>query len=129
MTRCPFAKPKKPTPGLLSVRPPKRPVKSCRSPVRICGTAGDHVPLLYGSDPWGRPEATLFKFVDAVPEGRPIDVCNHGDMYRDFTYVDDLVRGIRLLIDAVPERPTEKSVIPPGDSLSPVAPLARVQCR
>ena len=42
-------------------------------------------------------------------------------MYRDFTYVDDLVRGIRLLIDAVPERP-EDGVVPAGDSLSPVAP-------
>jgi len=43
-------------------------------------------------------------------------------MYRDFTYVDDLVRAIRLLIDAVPERPVD-GVVPEGDSLSPVAPF------
>jgi UDP-glucuronate 4-epimerase len=43
-------------------------------------------------------------------------------MYRDFTYVDDLVRAIRLLIDAVPERPAD-SVVPTCDSLSPVAPF------
>jgi UDP-glucuronate 4-epimerase len=42
-------------------------------------------------------------------------------MYRDFTYVEDLVRGIRLLVDAVPVRPEDK-VVPEGDSLSPVAP-------
>lgn len=40
-------------------------------------------------------------------DDRPIDIYNHGDMYRDFTYVEDLVRGIRLLIDAVPERPKD----------------------
>ncbi|MFC3119727.1 NAD-dependent epimerase/dehydratase family protein [Jhaorihella thermophila] len=74
---------------------------------------------VYG--PWGRPDMALFKFVDAILEGRPIDIYNHGEMWRDFTYVDDLVRGIRLLIDAVPQRP-EGGVVPEGDSLSPVAP-------
>lgn len=47
----------------------------------------------------------LYKFVDAISEGRQIDVCNHGKMSRDFTYVTDLVRGIRLLDDAGPVRP------------------------
>ncbi len=75
---------------------------------------------VYG--PWGRPDMALFKFVDAILEGRPIDIYNHGRMWRDFTYVDDLVRGIRLLIDAVPVRP-EDGVVPEGDSLSPVAPF------
>ncbi len=74
---------------------------------------------VYG--PWGRPDLALYKFVDAILEDRPIDVYNHGDMYRDFTYVDDLVRGIQLLIDAVPVRP-EDGVVLEGDSLSPVAP-------
>jgi UDP-glucuronate 4-epimerase len=74
---------------------------------------------VYG--PWGRPDMALFKFVKAIREGRPIDIYNHGEMHRDFTYVTDLVRGIRLLIDAVPERP-EDGVVPEGDSLSPVAP-------
>ena len=75
---------------------------------------------VYG--PWGRPDLALFKFVDAILDGRPIDIYNHGDMYRDFTYVGDLVRGIRLLIDAAPERPASADDIAEGDSLSPVAP-------
>lgn len=74
---------------------------------------------VYGT--WGRPDLALYKFVSAILEDQPIDIYNHGDMYRDFTYVDDLVRGIRLLIDAVPVRP-EDGVVPEGDSLSPVAP-------
>ncbi|MCL6285272.1 GDP-mannose 4,6-dehydratase [Ruegeria sp. 2012CJ41-6] len=76
---------------------------------------------VYG--PWGRPDLALFKFVDAILDDRPIDIYNHGDMYRDFTYVTDLVRAIRLLVDAVPERPQTAEDIPPGDSLSPVAPF------
>ncbi|MFC3088057.1 NAD-dependent epimerase/dehydratase family protein [Tabrizicola soli] len=75
---------------------------------------------VYGT--WGRPDLALYKFVDAILDDRPIDIYNHGDMYRDFTYVDDLVRGIRLLIDAVPERPAD-GIVPEGDSLSPVAPF------
>lgn len=71
---------------------------------------------VYG--PWGRPDMALFKFTKAILNGEAIDVYNHGDMRRDFTYIDDLVEGILRLIDAVPG--TE----PAGgfDSLSPVAP-------
>jgi len=76
---------------------------------------------VYG--PWGRPDLALFKFVDAILEDRPIDIYNHGEMYRDFTYVGDLVRGIRLLIDTPPVRPESREAIEPGDSLSPVAPF------
>lgn len=72
---------------------------------------------VYG--PWGRPDMALFKFTKAILNGDPIDVYNHGDMKRDFTYVTDLVEGSRLLIDAAPERLDE---VPEGDSLSPVAP-------
>lgn len=95
---------------------------------------------VYG--PWGRPDMAYFKFTRAILEGRPIDVYNHGDMWRDFTYVGDLVRGIRLLIDCVPPAPLRGDVsaaplrgdplaplrgdapadIVEGDSLSPVAP-------
>ena len=73
---------------------------------------------VYG--PWGRPDMAYFTFTRAILEGRPIDVYNHGRMWRDFTYVDDLVRGIVLLIDAVPGGP-ETAV--EGDSLSPAAPF------
>jgi UDP-glucuronate 4-epimerase len=76
---------------------------------------------VYG--PWGRPDMALFKFTKGILEGTPIDIYNHGQMFRDFTYVEDLVRGIRLLIDAVPERPASREAIAEGDSLSPVAPF------
>ena len=75
---------------------------------------------VYGT--WGRPDLAYFKFAEAILAGRPIDIYNNGQMYRDFTYVDDLVRGIRLLIDVVPERPASADQIEPGDSLSPVGP-------
>ncbi len=74
---------------------------------------------VYG--PWGRPDMAPYLFTSAIFDGRPIKVFNHGDMQRDFTYVVDLVRGIRLLMDAIPERPDDGTV-PEGDSLSPVAP-------
>jgi UDP-glucuronate 4-epimerase len=75
---------------------------------------------VYG--PWGRPDLALYKFVDAILEGRPIDIYNHGEMFRDFTYVGDLVRGVRLLMDVAPVRPAD-GVVEPGDSLSAVAPF------
>jgi UDP-glucuronate 4-epimerase len=75
---------------------------------------------VYGT--WGRPDLALFKFVDAIFDGRPIDIYNNGEMYRDFTYVDDLVRAIMLLIEAVPRRPKD-GVVPDAESLSPVAPF------
>ncbi len=76
---------------------------------------------VYG--PWGRPDMALYKFVRGILEGTPIDVYNHGEMYRDFTYVTDLVRGVRLLIDAVPMRIEDPALIPAWDTLSPVAPF------
>lgn len=74
---------------------------------------------VYG--PWGRPDMALFKFTKGILDGEPIDIYNNGEMYRDFTYVTDLVRGIRLLIDTPPVRPENAHAIEPGDSLSPVA--------
>lgn len=76
---------------------------------------------VYG--PWGRPDLALYKFVDAILDGRPIDIYNNGDMARDFTYVDDLVKAISLLIDTPPVRPASPEDVPEGDSLSPVAPF------
>ncbi len=75
---------------------------------------------VYG--PWGRPDMAPFKFTRAILAGEAIDVYGQGQMYRDFTYVTDLVRAIRLLMDAVPERPASADLIAAGDSLSPVAP-------
>ncbi len=75
---------------------------------------------VYG--PWGRPDMALFKFTKGILEGSPIDIYNDGEMYRDFTYVTDLVCAIRLLIDVVPVRPQSADEIAPHDSLSPAAP-------
>ena len=74
--------------------------------------------------PWGRPDMALFKFTKAILNGEPIDVYNYGGMSRDFTYIDDLVHGVRLLIDAVPGS-IEFSVESAGvdDSISNVAPF------
>lgn len=55
---------------------------------------------VYG--PYGRPDMALFKFVDAILKDKPIDIYNQGEMYRDFTYVDDLVHAISLLINKIP---------------------------
>ena len=74
---------------------------------------------VYG--PWGRPDMALFKFVSAILNNKPIDIYNNGEMYRDFTYIDDLVNGIKSLIDAIPSSSTDKN-ISNLDSLSNVAP-------
>jgi UDP-glucuronate 4-epimerase len=55
---------------------------------------------VYG--PWGRPDMAYFRFTKAIAEGRAIDVYNNGDMMRDFTYIDDIVRGVVRVIDLVP---------------------------
>jgi UDP-glucuronate 4-epimerase len=75
---------------------------------------------VYG--PWGRPDMAHFKFTKAIIKGNPIEIYNHGKMKRDFTYIDDLVRGIVALIDAVPPMPDADVAPITGDSLSPVAP-------
>lgn len=77
---------------------------------------------VYG--PWGRPDMAPFKFTKAIFSGEPIDIYNNGNMSRDFTYIDDLVEGMSLLLDAIPvancrtERDFNHS-----DSKSPVAPF------
>jgi UDP-glucuronate 4-epimerase len=58
---------------------------------------------VYG--PWGRPDMALFKFTKAILNGNSIDVYNQGNMSRDFTYIDDLVSGMRGLIDVIPSAP------------------------
>ena len=60
-------------------------------------TTGLRFFTVYG--PWGRPDMALFLFTRAILEGRPIDVFNHGNMQRDFTYVDDIVEGVIRVVD------------------------------
>jgi UDP-glucuronate 4-epimerase len=86
-----------------------------------------HIPItmlrfftVYG--PWGRPDMALFKFAAALFEGRSIDVYNHGDMKRDFTFVGDLVEAMARLLPAVPAAPGKRPSPLAHDSLSPTAP-------
>jgi len=72
---------------------------------------------VYG--PWGRPDMALFKFVKAIRAGEPIDVYNHGNMSRDFTFVEDLVEGLMRLRGM----PPGDAPVGEMDSLSPVAPF------
>lgn len=76
---------------------------------------------VYG--PWGRPDMALFKFVDAIHNGRPIDIYGEGRMSRDFTYIDDLVESI-VRLSHVP--PSEENRVAPEkatDTLSRHAPF------
>jgi len=62
-------------------------------------TTGLRFFTVYG--PWGRPDMALFLFTKAILEGRPIDVFNHGQMRRDFTYIDDIAEGVVRVLDRV----------------------------
>jgi UDP-glucuronate 4-epimerase len=63
-------------------------------------TTGLRFFTVYG--PWGRPDMALFLFASAILENRPIDVYNYGKMQRDFTYIDDIVKGVIRVIDNPP---------------------------
>ena len=69
---------------------------------------------VYG--PWGRPDMALWKFTSAILQGKPIDVYNHGDMRRDFTYIDDIIAGVLAVID---HPPADDGAVKPGESVSP----------
>ncbi len=63
-------------------------------------TTGLRFFTVYG--PWGRPDMAAFLFTRAIIEGQPIKVFNHGDMWRDFTYIDDIVDGVIRALDRPP---------------------------
>lgn len=71
-------------------------------------TTGLRFFTVYG--PWGRPDMALFKFTRAIVEGKSIDVYNHGQMRRDFTYIDDIAEAIVRLQDVIPQVDTEWTV-------------------
>ena len=75
---------------------------------------------VYG--PWGRPDMALFKFTDSIIKGKQIDIYNNGEMYRDFTYIDDVVKSVTSLINVIPKS-KNKANIDKKDSLSLVAPF------
>lgn len=76
-------------------------------------TTGLRFFTVYG--PWGRPDMALFLFTRAMLAGEPIKVFNHGEMERDFTYIDDIVEGVYRVIFKVPEGDAQWS----GDSPDP----------
>jgi len=82
-------------------------------------TTGLRFFTVYG--PWGRPDMALFLFTKAILEDKPIDVFNHGNMQRDFTYIDDIVEGVVRVMKNVPEPdPTWSSSVPdPAKSSAP----------
>jgi len=76
---------------------------------KIANSAGLRFFTVYG--PYGRPDMALFKFTDAIVKGEPIDLYNNGNMVRDFTYVDDIVNGIELVIKDTEKRTESSSEI------------------
>ncbi|MFG0935242.1 NAD-dependent epimerase/dehydratase family protein, partial [Staphylococcus sp. 231237_7MaSpsaltlick] len=79
-------------------------------------TTGLRFFTVYG--PWGRPDMALFKFTKAIVNDEEIDVYNHGNMMRDFTYVDDIVEAISRLVKKPAEPNTEWSGENPDPSSS-----------
>ncbi|HEU0309707.1 MAG TPA: GDP-mannose 4,6-dehydratase [Sphingomicrobium sp.] len=71
---------------------------------------------VYG--PWGRPDMAMYIFAKALYEGRPLTIFNNGEMRRDFTYIDDIVRGVLACIDGPP---TDDGQVKAGGSKGPHA--------
>jgi UDP-glucuronate 4-epimerase len=85
----------------------------CYSHLYGIPTTGLRFFTVYG--PWGRPDMALFLFTKAILEGRAIDVFNHGQMQRDFTYIDDIVEGVVRVTD----RPATPNANWSGDEPDP----------
>jgi UDP-glucuronate 4-epimerase len=79
-------------------------------------TTGLRFFTVYG--PWGRPDMAYFLFTRAILAGEPIRVFNHGQMKRDFTYIDDIVEGVVRVLDRVPEGNSDWSGEIPDPSCS-----------
>ncbi|OOF32915.1 NAD-dependent epimerase [Salinivibrio costicola] len=84
-------------------------------------TTGLRFFTVYG--PWGRPDMAPFIFTKKILDGETIDINNHGDMWRDFTYVDDIVEGVVRIADVVPTRDDDWTV-ESGSPASSSAPYA-----
>ena len=83
-------------------------------------TTGLRFFTVYGE--WGRPDMAFFKFTDAILNGRPIDVYNHGAMSRDFTYVADVVEAVTRVIGHPPQPDGDWQAESPDPASSGVAP-------
>ncbi len=73
--------------------------------------------------PWGRPDMALFQFTKNILSKKTINLYNNGDMKRDFTYIEDLIKAIYLLKDTIPHEPSERKLEIEGDSISKTAPF------
>lgn len=73
---------------------------------------------VYG--PWGRPDMAYFSFAKNILSGKPIKVFNNGDLYRDFTYIDDIVEGIVQILNKPPQSKTPPTKVYNIGNSSPV---------
>jgi UDP-glucuronate 4-epimerase len=72
---------------------------------------------VYG--PWGRPDMAPHLFTRAILEGEPLNIFNHGDMERDFTYIDDVVEGTARVLSIVPVPEPERTELTPAAGAAP----------
>jgi UDP-glucuronate 4-epimerase len=80
-------------------------------------TTGLRFFTVYG--PWGRPDMSPHLFIDAILHNRPIKVFNNGDMWRDFTYIDDIVEGVIRIMEVIPKGNQDWDEFCPDPSTSP----------
>ncbi|MBD5179936.1 MAG: NAD-dependent epimerase/dehydratase family protein [Bacteroidales bacterium] len=80
---------------------------------------------VYG--PWGRPDMSPYLFMDAILSGRPLKVFNNGDMWRDFTYVGDIVEGVISVMEVIPDGPERSRLYNIGNQ-TPVRLLDYIEC-
>jgi len=85
----------------------------CYSRLYEIPTTGLRFFTVYG--PWGRPDMAAWIFADKILAGKSIEVFNNGDMYRDFTYIDDIVRGVLAALDHVPDAAVPERVFNLGN--------------
>ncbi|MBD5303956.1 MAG: NAD-dependent epimerase/dehydratase family protein [Bacteroides sp.] len=88
-------------------------------------TTGLRFFTVYG--PWGRPDMSPFLFIDAILNNKPIKVFNHGDMLRDFTYIDDIIEGVSRIINVIPESEHLASIYNIGNH-TPTRLMDYIQC-
>ena len=88
-------------------------------------TTGLRFFTVYG--PWGRPDMSPFLFMDAIFNDRPIKVFNNGDMLRDFTFIDDIIEGVRRIINVIPDKEVPSSIYNIGNQ-SPTRLMDYIEC-
>ena len=85
----------------------------CYSRLYEIPTTGLRFFTVYG--PWGRPDMAAWIFADKILAGKSIEVFNNGDMHRDFTYIDDIVQGVLVALDHVPDAAVPERVFNLGN--------------